>query len=255
MASQLRKIYNPRQEEVHLFFETYLSPTSSKFYLFEFLNSPLQQLHNCLIKGIIDGGSVIDISAGPGLCHLLPICPVVSDITVLKNNALEVAEVEKYAKKQPDAIDWTHVTKNLSHEQSDEEDLRGKIKNILTCDFAKDNIADPIVLAKADYLLSLYALNLISQNEEAYAENLKKVSSLLKVGGQLFLFGMVNGSYITVGEEKYQLLSISQEFAKKALADIGLVTEHLEVTRSKTRGTVTDYEEIWFISAFKVVEH
>uniref|UniRef100_A0A8C5R978 Uncharacterized protein n=1 Tax=Leptobrachium leishanense TaxID=445787 RepID=A0A8C5R978_9ANUR len=164
-------------------------------------------------------------------------------------------------KKERNAIDWSHASQTVAalEGKSDkwkekEESLRHRVKKILKCDFERDNPTHPVVLKKADCLLSLYVLHFVSKDLDAFCSNLRKVSSMLKLGGRLLLFGGFNANYYTVDGEAFHLLPLDEPFVRKALLETGFIVLNLEMIESTVRNEVVYYEHIYFIDAVKVIE-
>ncbi|XP_063291711.1 nicotinamide N-methyltransferase-like [Pelobates fuscus] len=209
--------------------------------------------------GQITGDHLIDISVGPAIHHLLLIFEFFKGITILECSDYCVNELEKWKTKESDCFDWTHALSIMEKLQGTsfkgediENTLRRKISHILKCDFTKENVTDPVVLPKADCVLSMFVLHVVSDDHNDYCRNLKKISCMLKLGGHLLLFGVFNGTYYTVGESKFHVLTSDEKSIKDDLREAGFTIEHLEVIESKTHNDTIDIEHVWLIKALKV---
>uniref|UniRef100_A0A8C5R804 Phenylethanolamine N-methyltransferase n=1 Tax=Leptobrachium leishanense TaxID=445787 RepID=A0A8C5R804_9ANUR len=239
--------------------ETYYSASADSKMKEDIVLFPIKQLMK--ISGRIKGESVIDCSVGCDIFHLLPICEGFQDIAILESADSCIVELEKWTKKEQDAIDLSHASQivtalegNSDKWKEKEESLRQRIKNILKCDFERDNPTHPVVLKKADCLLSLYVLHFVSKDLDVFCSNLQKFSSILKLGGRLLLFGGFNATFYTVDGEAFHLLPLDEPFVRKALLETGFVVLNLETIENKVRNELAHYEHIYFIDALKVRE-
>uniref|UniRef100_A0A8C5R8B8 Nicotinamide N-methyltransferase n=1 Tax=Leptobrachium leishanense TaxID=445787 RepID=A0A8C5R8B8_9ANUR len=249
-------VHDPDPKQLH---ERYYSAAADCNIFEELFIFPIKQLLK--ISGTIKGESMIDLSAGPTIFHLIAICEGFKEITILECADSCIVELEKWMKKEQDAIDLSHTSQivaalegNSDKWEEKEESLRGRIKHVLKCDFDKDNPTHPVVLKKADCLLSMSILNLVSKDHDTYCRNIRKMSSMLNVGGHLLLFGGFNSSFYTVGCESFHALSCDEPFVRKAVQKAGFTIIIFETLESKVRNEVVHYEHVYFIEALKVRE-
>ncbi|XP_073467098.1 indolethylamine N-methyltransferase-like [Aquarana catesbeiana] len=261
MESTMKKLYSVHGFDPKTLLETYFSPRTPKLLFYVSVEFIMTALHKAFKSGLVKGKHLTDISLGPTIHHLAAICEFLEDITVLELNDACVKELEKWLHKQPDANDWTHVSKvmkeitNSSDSwQAREEMLRAKLAHISKCDFTEEKPTGSLVLPKADCLLSMWALQSISKDQEAYPKNLKKFSSYIKLGGYLLIYGDINVTFFTVGEHKYHLLQHDDDFVKKALTDGGFKILQYDNVERKTAKDLVDVEKSFFVIAQKVKE-
>ncbi|XP_053308229.1 nicotinamide N-methyltransferase-like [Spea bombifrons] len=255
------KHYHVHEFDTKEFFNRYFSAATDKVYCDEVLMFPMKELHKAVTPGDIRGEVLIDMSVGCSIHHLLPVSEYFKEIIVLEFSDACIKDLENWVKKGDDAFDLSHTSKFMTELQgtSDtweekEENLRKKIKHILKCDFTKENPTDPVVLPKADCVLSLYVKTIIAKDHETYINNLKKVSRMLKPGGHLLLLGGFNAKYYTIGKDKFHALTYNEEFIRKALTIAGFVIEHLEVQESQMRNENAYVGHVFFIKALKIKE-
>ncbi|KAM4652106.1 nicotinamide N-methyltransferase-like [Discoglossus pictus] len=208
--------------------------------------------------GRIKGEKMIDITVGPTVFHLLPFCEFFKEITVLEPNESSIKELKSWLDKDLDAYDWSHASTFMTQLESNreawhekEEKLRTLIKRIVKFDFSKENPTDPIVLPKADCLLSAWGLDVSSKDKDSFARNLIKLSSLLKLGGHLIYVGALNLSYYHVGEHKFHGCTYDEAFLKKVLEDTGYSIESFEIIERKVKRVSVDFEHIVVVTALK----
>ncbi|XP_063291710.1 nicotinamide N-methyltransferase-like [Pelobates fuscus] len=258
MDPSSHKRYHVHEWEPTDMLNAYQSKTAEEYITDETVRFPIEQLYKVAGQGQITGDYLIDISAGPVAYYLLPIFEFFRDITILEFSDLCVKELEKWRNSDSESYDSTHALSIMAELQGTsfkgnemENALRRNISHILKCDFTKENITDPVVLPKADCVLSLYVFHAVCEDLDEYCRNLKKVSCLLKLGGHLLLIGLVNAKYYTVGGSKYHILTTDKKFIEEALRDAGFVIEHMEVIESKMRNDTTYVEHMCFIKASK----
>ncbi|CAH2320319.1 nicotinamide N-methyltransferase-like [Pelobates cultripes] len=242
-------------------YDIYVGATADKKHMDELLLFPLKVIFSEVKSGRIKGSTLIDISFGPFIFHLLPLCKYFKDITVLEFNEPCLKVLQKWLNKDEDALDWSHAAKiaaelegNSENWVEKEEDLRRCIKTILPCDFNKQNPTDPVVLAKADCVINLYVLGKISKDSDSYRQNLKIMSSMLKLGGRLLLIGAFKASHYKVSGEKYHVLNFNEEELRTMLKDCGFNIERMEVMESKIRSDVIYYHQMFYVCAVKIKE-
>ncbi|XP_053311288.1 nicotinamide N-methyltransferase-like [Spea bombifrons] len=258
MDSSSHKYYHVHEFEPTHLVDLYFSSKSEDALLEETVFATLKFLLNEKQNSRIEGEALLDFSAGSIVFQLLAIFECFKEITLLEFNDFCIAELEKWRNSHDEAYDWSHASKALMDLegksggwQEKEELLKAKIKQILKCDFTKENPTDPIVLPKVDCIISAWLLDIISPDKEAYIRNFRKLSSLLKPGGRLILFGNINHSFYFIGEHKYNFLSYDEEFLRRTLKDEGYVMESYQANDRKTTSPLVDHEKVVFVNAIK----
>ncbi|XP_053545718.1 indolethylamine N-methyltransferase-like [Bombina bombina] len=252
------KHYLMEEFDPRIFSDTYCSHTSHKELLEETTLLPLRQLHKLLSPGRITGETLICIPVASIIFPLIPFLEFFNDITVLECNDVCIKELEKWRNSHDEAYDWSHASKISAELKGKgdewkirEEQLKISIKRILKCDFTKENPTDPVTLHKVDCLYVNCSLETICKDQDEYFSCLKKISEWLKPGGHLILMAVLNGSFYMVGEHRFHLLTLDEEFIRKALRDIGYVTETIEVVERKLKYEAASYDHLAFITAVK----
>uniref|UniRef100_A0A8C5RBR9 Nicotinamide N-methyltransferase n=1 Tax=Leptobrachium leishanense TaxID=445787 RepID=A0A8C5RBR9_9ANUR len=211
--------------------------------------------------GAIKGDTLIDLSTGLAGFQLFPLCDIFSEIIVLKCDNSSIKELKQWLNQDADALDWTHLSQLTSELKGDrakfkqeEETLKRKIKFILKCDFSKENLTYPVFLPKADCLISAYILNPACESTDACHRLLRKMSSMIKLGGTILLLGAFNSTFYFVGEEKYRLIAFDEQFLRKSVDEAGFVIKRLDVIKSKIRSRRVYFEHLWVLRAVKEKE-
>ncbi|XP_069832248.1 nicotinamide N-methyltransferase-like [Dendropsophus ebraccatus] len=218
--------------------------------------------YNAVKSGLVSGKTLIDIGLGPIIVHLLSIYEFFEQISIVKFNDSDIRELELWRNNDPDAFNWSATSKhfreikgmNSDGWEAEEEKLRGKIKEIKKWEVTEDNLTDSIQLPKADCVTSLWALELISKNDEDYRRNLRKYSNLIKLGGHLLLYTNISSTHFKIGANKFHLLPCDESFFRKVLSEGGLEIEQFENLGRVMGPDLVDHEAIVFIVARKVKE-
>ncbi|XP_075056091.1 nicotinamide N-methyltransferase-like [Mixophyes fleayi] len=261
MDSRLIKHYHVDEFNHNTLLDAYFSPKTPDCLFQDSTKSLMTFLHKAFTSGYVTGKTLIDISCGPIIFHLLPICEFLEEITFLELNDFCIKELEKWINKDTDAFDWTHtstITEQLKGSsngwQEIEDLLRSKVKPPVKCDFSKDNPTDPVLLPKVDCVMSIWVLEIISKDKDTYCKNLKKISSLIKLGGYLIIYGDINASYFKIGDQNYHVLTYDDNFLRKALSDEGYKIELYENLERKTTIDIVDHEKLVCVIVKKVSE-
>ncbi|XP_075460133.1 nicotinamide N-methyltransferase-like isoform X2 [Ascaphus truei] len=206
----------------------------------------------------VKGDTLIDISGGPNIYQLLSASDIFKEIIVLEITEPNIQELEKWLKKDPGAADWSYAAKALCDLEGNREDwqvkedkVRRAIKQVVKWDVSKDNPLDPVVLPHVDCVLSLWVLNVISKDKDAYHINLRKCASLLKIGGHLLLIAVLNMTYYVVNEHRFFTLTFDETFLREALKFAGYIIEYMDVLPSRKGCDMFDFEHIAYVIARK----
>ncbi|PIO15132.1 hypothetical protein AB205_0132500, partial [Aquarana catesbeiana] len=167
-------------------------------------------------------------------------------------------ELSRWLHDRTGAYDWSHTSSAAAELegtrgqlQDKEMRLRSSIMQILKCDFEQVNITSPVLLPLADCVISVSILDVISKNEDEYMKNLEKIIKLLKPGGQLLLFSLLDATYWVAGAERFHCFKCNEEFVKNAFVKLGLVIDYCAVQRRRNISDIIDYKAFLFIVGCK----
>ncbi|XP_056399637.1 indolethylamine N-methyltransferase-like [Hyla sarda] len=258
MDSSSHKIYHVHGYDSRQYLEDYFSDKPDMAFAEDSLIFPMENLIKTFAEGHMKGDVLIDLSAGPMVHHLYSACDFFRHIIVLKVTDRCILELKRWLDTRTGAFDWGHVTKlhvekeNKSDQLQDkEEKVRSAVQHVMKCDFAKENITDPIVLPPADCIISGWLLEEISKNQDDYIRYLRKFSGLLKPGGHLILIGSLDMTYYTVGKDRLHAFTYDEDFARKALVGEGFVINYCNIKKRTAVSDLTDYKTLIFIAAHK----
>ncbi|XP_053545705.1 nicotinamide N-methyltransferase-like [Bombina bombina] len=193
---------------------------------------------------------------GSCIFTLIPISEFFNDITVLEFNDVCIEELEKWKNTHDDTFDWSHTFKFIAELEGKgeewktrQETLKTSIKRILKCDLTKENLTDPVTLPKVDCIFLGWLLESICKDRDDFFRSLKKISMWLKPGGHLILLVVLNASFVTIGEHRFHLLNLDEEFIRKALRDTGYVIETIEMVERKSKHEAISYDHQALLTA------
>ncbi|MEE6484735.1 hypothetical protein FKM82_014002 [Ascaphus truei] len=257
MDSSLHKQYHDEEFDPRGLIDTYCYNGTNDMFE-ETVVYPIKQLFKCFSSGRVRGETLLDVTSGPLAFHLLTACDYFKEINVIEFTDANIREFEMWKNKEPGAADWSHTAKIVCDLEGKSEEWPGKedkarraVKRIVKCDLTKDNPLEPVVLPQMDCLLCMYVLLVVSKDHQAYRSNLKKLASMLKIGGHMLLVGTYNQSFYMIGEHKFFCLSCDEEFVREAVCDAGFIIENLETLSNKSTRDLTDIKHVFFIIARK----
>ncbi|XP_056400736.1 nicotinamide N-methyltransferase-like [Hyla sarda] len=259
MDTSTSKVYHVDGYDSRQYLEHYFSDKPDLTFKDDTLIFPIENLTKIFKKGHIKGDLMIDLSTGSMIHYLLPSCEFFKRILVLKVKDRCILELKRWLDTRTGAFNWGHAAKlhvdiagNSDQLQDTEEKLKSAVEHVVKCNLAKENMTDPIVLPPADCIISAWLLDNVCKNQDDYIRYLRKMSKLLKPGGHLILIGCLEISYYTVGKDKLHAFSYDEDFARKALGEVGFVIDDCKVKKRKAQSDLADYKAIIFIAAHKV---
>ncbi|KAM5142362.1 nicotinamide N-methyltransferase-like [Mantella aurantiaca] len=228
----------------------------------EWANFVLRNLHETFTSGDVKGDLLIDFGAGPTIYHLLSACEAFNNIITSDFLDQNLRQLQKWLRKDPDALDWTHIVKlvcelegNSDNEscRKKEEKLRRTVTKVLKCDALKKNPYDPVVMPQADCLLSCLCLEVTCKDVESYIDVLRNLKGLIKPGGHIILHSALNTSYYYVGEKKFYSLAITKEELETAFKEAGYEMVKLKVIpcTEKPEKDLSNQDGYYFLHARK----
>ncbi|KAM4702983.1 indolethylamine N-methyltransferase-like [Rhinophrynus dorsalis] len=219
-----------------IYLDTYYGAVNGVFIKDGYLNFILRKLHKAFTTGGVKGNSLIDIGPGPAIYQELSACEAFKEITAADFTDRNREYLEKWRRREPGLFDWTPALKFVCDLEGKsgklaekEEKLRSTIKRVVKCDVTKSNPLDPLVLPKADCVLTVGCLECACKDEESYRNVIRNLSSLLKVGGHLIIGSVLGSTIFRLGTKLFTLINLSEEFLKKVITETGFVIEDLEV--------------------------
>ncbi|XP_063797902.1 nicotinamide N-methyltransferase-like [Pseudophryne corroboree] len=210
------------------------------------------------LEGHIKGDILIDISSGSFIHHLFTPSGFFKQILVLKCSEQCIMELNKWINTHTGAFDWSHIMEyikclegNSVLFQDKDIMLKTAITKTVKCDTSKENLTDPEVLPPADCVIIGWMLDFISKDQDDYIRNFRKFVKLLKPEGTLILMGVLNASFIIIGQEKIHVFKCDENFLRKVLTDEEFVIDYCAVQKRTSASDLNDYEAAIFITAHR----
>ncbi|KAM3921003.1 indolethylamine N-methyltransferase-like [Leptodactylus fuscus] len=239
------------------YYQTYYA-TGQGVFVGQWTEFVLRNMHETFGPGGLKGDILIDFGCGPTIYHLISACEAYNIIITSDFLEQNRKQVEKWLKKDLDALDWTHVFKFVcelegnSNLEKKEETLRKKITKVLKCDaLAKKPYGEP--MPEADCLISCLCLEAPCKDLEAFTNLLKKFMDLLKPGGHIILQSVLNCTFYYVGKTWFSCLSLTKDDLEQAFKEAGYEIIRLKVEpRSEKLGMdISDYDACYYVHARK----
>ncbi|CAN2391487.1 amine N-methyltransferase activity [Pristimantis euphronides] len=228
----------------------------------EWMEFVLRNMHETFGPGGVKGDILIDFGAGPTIYHLLSACEVFD--TIITSDFLEQnrEQLEKWLRKDPDALDWSHVVKYVcelegnsksDHWEKKEETLRRKVTKVLKCDVLAKKPYDPVPMPEADCLISCLCIEGPCKDLDAFTIVLKNLKELLKPRGHIILHSVLNCSNYHVGKKRFSWLSLTKDDLEKAFKEAGYEIVNLKVIprTEKSLVDISNHDSYFYIHACK----
>ncbi|XP_063798063.1 nicotinamide N-methyltransferase-like [Pseudophryne corroboree] len=258
MDSSAHKFYPVHGFDSREYLETYFSNKPDMVFGDDTITFPMECLHRAFSEGHIKGDLLIDISTGSFIHHLYTASGYFKQILVLKCSERCIMEVNKWINTHTGAFDWSHIMPYITctegnSDQCQDKDmtLKTAITNIMKCDIDNENLIDPEVLPPADCVICTWMLDTISKDQDDYIRSFRKIVKLLKPEGYLILIGVLNTTYIMVGQDKVHVCKYDENFARKVLTVEGFIIDHCTVQKRTAESDLIDYEAVIFIKAHR----
>ncbi|KAG8569250.1 hypothetical protein GDO81_014318 [Engystomops pustulosus] len=241
------------------YYQTYFAPGQGIFEL-QWTEFVLRNLHETFGPGGLKGDVLIDFGAGPTIYHLLSACEAFNTIITSDFLAQNREQLEKWLRKDPDALDWTHIVKyvcdlegNSDHLDKKEETLRRKVTKVLKCDALAEKPYGAEPMPQADCITSCLCLEVPCKDLETFTNILKKLKELLKPGGHVVIQSVLKCSFYYVGKKRFSSLSLSEDELEKAFREAGYEIVKIKVIpRTDKLGIdFSDHVGYYFVQAHK----
>ncbi|XP_068099287.1 indolethylamine N-methyltransferase-like [Hyperolius riggenbachi] len=259
MSTTSHRLYHRHEHDPRAMLETYFSdhPPDMAFKD-DALTVPMKKLHAILKQGHIGGKLLMDFSAGSHIHHLFFTCKYFQEIILMRTNEPCIMEIMKWLNDHSGAFRWEHATQHAieidgsgDESEANELKLKSTISKVMKFDTETESLADLTGVQTADCIMTTWFMDMICQNQDDYTRNMKKMLTLLKPGGYLFLIGATNGSYYTLGDQKYHIFKYDENLVKNTLVAEGMTILQCEDIPRKSQSQLTDFQGVLFVTACK----
>ncbi|XP_053125720.1 nicotinamide N-methyltransferase-like [Hemicordylus capensis] len=240
------------------YLENYYCFRSGKDAENSLLTTCLQNLHKVFSLDGIKGDTLIDIGSGPTIHQFLSACESFREIVASDYTDQNREEMQRWLRKEPDAFDWSPMVQYVCELEGDrekwarkEEQVRRAITQVLKCDVTLPNPLAPLTLPPADCLLSSLCLEGACKDLSVYRSAVRNISSLLKPGGHLVLFGVLEETFYMVGQHQFSCLYLEQKDVEEAVREAGLRVQWVKEARMQFSPSVSDLKGVFTLVAQK----
>ncbi|XP_070553311.1 indolethylamine N-methyltransferase-like isoform X2 [Ptychodera flava] len=174
------------------------------------------------------GPRLLEIGGGPNIANAIHACTRFPEIIFSDYSEKCRQAVEKWVKNTPDAVDWSQFIKSVCDKEGNENKweerqamVRQSIREIIHCDLLKSNPLEPKVYEPFDAIVTSYCVEAACPDKDSFKEAIKNIVNLLKPGGVLFIFTVLNESFYVVGEKRFYCLKVEETFVKTAVVEAG----------------------------------
>ena len=182
----------------------FLDPTDKErgvqpFYLESFHNFYTSKLP---AEWDVSTARLLEFGGGPAIYPLISAAPHVAEVVFADYSHSGLGEISLWKNSDPHAHDWSpyfrHVVQTLEGNPDPhaaiqrEMELRSKFKELLLCDIRANDVFREvsIPLESFDVISTNFCLDVVSNNVEEYAKNIRQICRYLKPGG--FIVGLVS---------------------------------------------------------------
>lgn len=186
--------------------------------------------------------TILDIGSGPTIAFQISAAQHNPEITLSDFSESFRSVAQKWVDGDPTAQDWTtyfeYVVMELEGER--ESQLHKAIKAVVACDITKDPPLPSEFMQQYDIVTSTLCLEAACQSRDAYHAAITRIYNLVKPGGRIVIQGAEVVHHkedvdVKLGQQGFEVLSITREFVKEVMEEIGF---------SDVRMTVTTKEEL-----------
>ena len=186
------------------------------------------------------GLKVLDYGCGPVVIYEISAALQASEIVMADYAEQNQRAVQLWVDKDPAALDWSlffkYVVITLEGKSEEEavareDELRRRIKAVVSCDITADQPIQPGYEGPYDVVSACLAIGCAYSSVAGYETGVAKLAKLVKPGGKLCLYENIGTDTISyaVGPETFYSLSFTEDVLKGILAKLGF--QNIQVTK------------------------
>ncbi|XP_070563003.1 nicotinamide N-methyltransferase-like [Ptychodera flava] len=221
-----------------------------------------KNLHNSCEKGLVsDDSRVLELGGGPCIHRLISLTRKASEIISSEYTEACRREIRKWVENDPSAYDWSQHFQCVAELQGNreswrdlEEELRGKMHDVIPCDVLKENPIAPKQYAPFDVIIVASCLEMACADRASYERSVRALNSMLGNGGVVVHWGRIGGCYYSVGDKKFFAMTVDEDFVQSAYKKAGFeVVEKVIVTDDvDDNKNVADASSFMYLLAKKI---
>lgn len=206
---------------------------------------------------------ILDYGCGPSLPYSISAASKASEIVLADYNKWNREYLQEWVDRKPSAHNWTpyfkYVVQHLEggsdlDTEKCETELRSKIKAVVACDITEDEFIDADFKVEYDVVMSFLCIENAVRGLDGYRSCIRKLFSLIKEGGHLFLLSSLRESpgdgFYTISDIRFTCFSPKRHSVLETLKATGFIIDAMEYLPLQTRSGSND-EAMMFVGACK----
>lgn len=201
-------------------------------YLVEFFNENLENINKL---------AILDFGCGPTLYGILSIGHHFKEIYLADYLSSNLTQIDKWIKRYKDTFNWNshtefvlqiNQTRRPSRKQifKREDELRTKIKSLLTCDAYKPDPLGKFFRQKFSLVITLFCADSIVSSKEDWKLLLKNIFSLVAPEGFFVVGSLLECTSYKVGNDAFPSANISSDDFKEVVVNkLDIILESLSI--------------------------
>ena len=230
--------FNPNAY-LQVFYKTYRGNADKGVFLLKAFHKLWSSLESTGLRCLEYGG-------GPSIANLVSASPKVERIVFAEYTEANREAVKSWIAGNPGAHDWSSLLnyvvrdlegdKTLGAVSNRTQDLKHKIKSIVPCDvtkrplisFESDDIGKPF-----DVISTSLCLETCVSSEQQYRSAVAELCKLLKPGGYLFMYGVLEETFYSIGKDKFSVFPLTESMLEDAMTQGGLHDIYIQTMDTK----------------------
>ncbi|XP_078522384.1 nicotinamide N-methyltransferase-like [Lissotriton helveticus] len=234
--------------------------TADSEFTDESVIQPMRQLEQLLASGSVKGDTLVLYGVLVNIHLLFPTSAYFKEITIMEYLDTNLQYIDNWLKNHPKSFDWTQCLKPIQENQEErqkwidnEEKTKRLIKNTMKLDVCESGPVAPKSFPQVDCLLIPYTLIVLCKDHVSFISSMKDLSSLLKSGGHLLMFLLMECTYMYIADFKFPMLCVNEDFVRKVLKEEGFMIKEAQTKPrlNETKFSIMDYSSVMFIHAVK----
>jgi hypothetical protein len=212
------------------------------------------------LQAISPDSRLLDFGGGPTVYTLITAATRAKEIDFCDYLESNLAEVQKWLRREPSAYNWTHFIKTtLVLEGRDyspesvtwrEDEVRARVKQIMRCDANRRHPLEQIA-AQYDVLVTNFCAESATHNCQQWNRFVRNIASLIKPQGRLIMSALKGAVSYAVGQEVFPAVHIMEEDLIEVLCEAGFIEETIHIESVPADRPSRHYQGLMFTTAVK----
>ena len=193
-------------------------PIENSRHMLRCYHSAFQELPN--------GISVLDYASGSSIRGTISAANKASEIILSDYSSRNLKVARDWLDNKPCSFDWdphfSYVVKDLEGGGEDEvvkrkEQVRKVVTGFAHCDLTQEPPIEEKYLKLYDVVIESFVLVSIAKTKEEYFDLVSRLAQLVKPGGYILLYGVVNSTSYTVGNYTFSDFPVTTTLIRESL--------------------------------------